>query len=71
MKEKEVIKELIELDQTLSDHEYKSWPYARLAVHNAIRLIESYNDRTICHCENAEFIERESGLKTCKNCGRC
>ena len=71
MKEKEVIKELKELDEHLKVDDYKSWSYARLAVHNAIKLIESYQNRTICHCGNSGFVFTQAGLKTCKNCGKC
>lgn len=71
MNEKEDIKELIKLDQTLSDNGYKSWSFARLAIQDAIKLIESYNNRTICHCENPEFIFTHPVLKACKNCGKC
>lgn len=64
-----IISDLKEVDVVLEiencKHRY------RKTVQKAIKLIKSYKSRTICHCENPEFVEMESGLRCCKNCGRC
>lgn len=68
--EEKIISELEDADNMLSDDNYKSWCYVRLAIGEAIKLIKSYEKRTICHCDKPVFKESVSGLILCQNCGR-